>query len=222
VTDSKRLLEAHDRLLAHYDIDRWHWRDDTPALDICLGCLLVQHTAWTNVETALARLRDAGKYSLEAIAGLPDDELAALIRPAGMPKGKVRRLKAFAELVFAHGGFEGLFDRPATELRSILLGTYGIGRETADAIVLYGARQPGVVNDAYTERLCRRLGIGPVANSYEDWRAWLESALPVDLRYRQRNHAAIVVHCKELCRTKPKCETCPLREICEFYSGPNA
>jgi endonuclease III-like uncharacterized protein len=46
--------------------------------------------------------------------------------------------------------------------------------------------------------------------------------LPVDLRYRQRNHAAIVVHCKELCRTKPKCETCPLREICEFYSAQNA
>ena len=57
------LLQAHDLLLAHYDIDRWHWRDDTPAFDICLGAILVQHTAWTNVEHALDSLRAAGIHT---------------------------------------------------------------------------------------------------------------------------------------------------------------
>jgi endonuclease-3 related protein len=215
-------MEAHERLVAHYDIDRWHWTEDTQPLDTCLGAILVQHTQWANVETALARLREAGAHSIEALLKLSEAEIGALIRPAGTPVGKARRLKVFAELVASHGGFEGLFGRPAEELRTILLGTYGIGPETADVIVLYGARYPGVVHDAYTARLCGRLGIGPGTNRYEDWRAWLEATLPYDHSYRWRNHAAIVVHCKELCRTKPRCELCPLRDICEYYASQNA
>lgn len=214
------LRRAHDLLLAHHDIDRWHWQAETRAFDICLGSILVQHTAWTNVEKALANLREGGIESIEALLAVPDDALAALVRPSGTPLVKTRRLKAFAELVQTHGGLDALFDRPATELRSLLLATYGIGPETADVICLYAANQPVVVHDTYTARLLRRLGTGPTSgNTYEHWRAWLEAALPPDLRYRQRNHAAIVVHCKALCRVKPKCEACPLQELCGHFQN---
>ncbi len=27
-------------------------------------------------------------------------------------------------------------------------------------------------------------------------------------------HAQIVIHCKECCRKKPRCENCPLQDIC--------
>src|SRR5690606_2818494 len=132
-------LQAHECLLAHYDIDRWHWRPDTPPFDVCVGCILVQHTAWTNVEKAIANLKAAGIDTIEALMALDEAELMTLIRPSGTPAVKARRLRALGELVLEHGGFEGLFDRPAEELRALLLGTYGIGPETADAITLYAA-----------------------------------------------------------------------------------
>ena len=210
------LLQAHDRLIAHYDIDRWHWRDDTTAFDICLGAILVQHTAWTNVEKALENLMRAGIDSVEALHALDEPAIATLVRPSGTPAVKARRLKAFTTLVMEYAGFEGLFDRPSEALRSLLLATYGIGPETADVICLYAARHPVVVHDAYTARLCRRLGTGPEANSYEAWRTWLHETLPAPLDYRARNHAAIVVHCKELCRVKPKCGECPLADMCAY------
>ncbi len=78
------------------------------------------------------------------------------------------------------------------------------------------------MHDAYTARLCRRLGTGPAADGYEAWRAWLDATLPPSLDYRARNHAAIVVHCKETCRVKPKCAQCPLQDICDFAKAPNA
>ena len=209
------LLQANDLLLAHYDIDRWHWTDETPAFDICLGAILVQHTAWTNVEKALHNLRAANVTSINALCALDQAEVAALIRPSGTPVVKARRLQSFCDLVTSYGGFEGLFDRPPQELRSLLLATYGIGPETADVICLYAAKHPIVVHDAYTARLCRRLGTGPEGKSYEAWRAWLDETLPPALDYRARNHAAIVVHCKETCRVKPHCEVCPLAGICE-------
>jgi endonuclease III related protein len=210
------LLQVHERLLAHHDIDRWHWTPDTPAFDVCVGCILVQHTAWTNVEKAIANLKTAGIDTIEAVMALDAIALTALISPSGTPAVKARRLRAFGDLVLTHGGFEGLFDRPAEELRALLLATHGIGPETADAICLYAAHLPVVVHDAYTDRLCRRLGIGPEGKSYETWRAWLHATLPDDLEFRYRNHAAIVVHCKETCRVKPKCSSCPLADLCAF------
>jgi endonuclease-3 related protein len=82
--------------------------------------------------------------------------------------------------------------------------------------MLYGARLPVIVHDAYTARLFRRLGTGPERDGYERWQFWLHTHLPVDGAYRRRHHAAIVVHCKLTCRTRPKCPSCPLLALCEF------
>ncbi len=210
------LLEANERLQKRYDIDRWHWRQDATATEICLGAILVQHTSWTHVEKALARLREAGAASFEAIAALGEDEVADLVRPSGTRNVKARRLKAFAELLMSRGGFEGLFSLPTPELRALLLSTYGVGPETSDVILLYAAHRPVVVHDAYTARLCRRLGLGPEANDYDAWRDWLDERLPGEVEFRWRNHAAIVVHCKETCRVKPRCGECPLRDVCSY------
>jgi endonuclease-3 related protein len=219
--ETQLLALVHERLLDHYDIDRWHWREDTPALDICLGAILVQHTAWTNVEKALENLRAAGVWSAEAIEATSDEELALLVRPSGTPSIKARRLKAFAHLVLSHGDFETLFALPVDDLRVSLLATHGIGPETADVIALYAARQAVVVHDAYTARLNRRLGIGPEREGYESWRGWLDERLPAELDYRRRNHAAIVVHCKETCRVRPRCAACPLADLCAFNNTGN-
>ena len=167
------LLAVHERLIDRYDVDRWHWQDDTPPLDICLGAILVQHTAWSNVERALAALRAARCFSLEAIASLPEDALARIVRPAGLPLTKARRLQAFSLLARAEGGLPALLSKPPLALRPLLLATPGIGPETADVILLYAARAPVTVPDAYTVRLCRRLGLGPERDGYDRWQAWL-------------------------------------------------
>jgi endonuclease-3 related protein len=217
MTTADTLRDVHERLAAFYDLDRWHWRDDTKPYDICLGSILVQHTAWTNVEHALDSLRAAGIDSIEKLAALPDDELAVLVRPSGTPTVKARRLHAFAELVLSYGGFGGLFALAPDELRRVLLATPGIGPETADVIMLYAARLPAVVHDAYTARLMRRLGLGPDGpDRYDTWRNWLDAQLPPDAAYRRKHHAAIVVHCKELCRVKPRCAPCPLIDVCKY------
>jgi endonuclease-3 related protein len=216
MSESVTLEAIHSRLVAHYDLARWHWREETTPFDVCLGSILVQHTLWDNVEKALANLRAARIDSIEKLAALSDEELATLVRPSGTPTVKARRLHAFTGLVLSHGGFEGLFALPAEELRRVLLATPGIGPETADVIMLYAARLPAIVHDAYTSRLMRRLGHGPEGDRYDTWRTWLDGLLPADAPYRRAHHAAIVVHCKELCRVRPRCVTCPLVDICEY------
>jgi endonuclease-3 related protein len=215
-TEQAAVLEVFRRLESAYDIDRWHWQESTPALDICLGAILVQHTSWSNVEKALVNLRAADAMSIDTLNQVELDELAALVRPVGTPLTKASRLKTFAALAIEAGDLEALLSRPLTELRPMLLATRGIGPETADVICLYAAKQPALVHDAYTERLFRRLGFGPAGNRYTDWQEWQASVLPAEVRFYQRFHAAIVVHCKETCRVQPRCERCPVQDLCAY------
>jgi len=211
---AETLLEIQRRLEAACHVDGWHWRADSDWFEVCVGAILVQHTAWANVERVLARLREAGAFSLRAVVSLPEEELAELVRPAGMPLQKARRLKAFAALVERNGGVEGLKALPTDQLRAALLGTYGVGRETADAVLLHAARRPVFVIDAYTVRLFRRLGLGPEGSRYDTWQRWFQERLPRDREVYRRYHAAIVLHCKETCRARPRCPGCCLLDVC--------
>lgn len=210
----RTLLDILARLDAAYDYSGWHWQPHTPPEEICFGAVLVQHTNWANVERAFARLRAAGALSLEAILRLPEDELAELVRPAGTPLAKARRLRALAQLAADHGGLDRLLALPADELRARLLATHGVGPETADAIVLYAAGRPSFQVDAYTVRLFHRLGLGPESDSYDTWQRWFEAALPPDVETYQRYHGLIVLHGKETCRPRPRCGGCCLLEMC--------
>lgn len=210
------VLDVYRRLEATYDLDRWHWRDDTPSFDICVGAILVQHTAWSQVEKAIANLTSAGLFSMDAFRIADVEALALHVRPAGMPLTKATRLKAFAALCQSYGGLKPLLALPPPKLRAALLATSGIGPETADVILLYGARALVNVHDAYTQRLLRRLGVGPDRDGYAVWASWLAERLPQEVRVFQRFHAGIVVHCKETCRALPKCNACLLLDSCAY------
>ena len=69
-------------------------RAKTP-FEVCLGAILTQNTAWTNVERALAALRRAGCCRTGALRGLPPSRLAPLIRSSGTYNVKARRVAAF-------------------------------------------------------------------------------------------------------------------------------
>lgn len=221
-TETRALLRIYDALSREHPWQEWHWREDTPPLVQCLSAILVQHTNWKNVDRALERLERAGALSLEAIRRLPEDELASLVRPAGTPLTKARRLKAFAALVDreARGDLGRLLALPAGELRARLLATPGIGEETADAIALYSAGKPVFVIDAYTRRLFRRLGLGPPSDRYGVWQRWFEERLApaaegaAAVALYRRYHAYIVLHSKRVCRARPLCGRCVLRAMC--------
>ena len=89
------------------------------------------------------------------------EELAQLIKPAGYFNVKATRLRNFVNyLVEKHGGdLDSLFSAPLAKLREELLSVKGIGKETADSMILYAANKPIFVVDAYTKRVLYRHGL---------------------------------------------------------------
>ncbi len=181
-------------------------------LEICVGAILTQNTNWGNVEKALKNLLSAGCMSVSALHELSHDELAKLIRPAGYYNIKAKRLKNFIAAVHESFGddFEAFLDRPVSTLREELLAINGIGRETADSMILYAAGKPSFVVDAYTYRILLRHGLIAPDDDYEAIKELFESSLPQDVELWNDYHAQLVAVGKNYCRPKAKCAGCPL------------
>jgi endonuclease-3 related protein len=100
---------------------------------------------------------------------------------------------------------------PVASLRPELLAVPGIGPETADSILLYAVGRPVFVVDAYTRRVLARHRLLSRRADYEAVRAFFERHLPNDPRLFNEYHALLVAVGKQYCRSRPRCEACPLR-----------
>ncbi len=210
----ERLLRIYRRLRECHGHQQW-WPGETP-FEIMVGAVLTQNTAWSNVERAIANLQAAGALDPRAIREMDPERLGELLRPSGYFNVKARRLQAFCRWYLEQGGLEALQELPQEELRRRLLSVHGIGPETADDILLYAFGYPVFVIDAYTRRLFSRLGLITGEEGYEELRHWFERHLGADTALYNDYHAQIVIHAKETCRPKPRCEACCLRRVCRY------
>jgi endonuclease III related protein len=213
----RQVEEIYRRLYAYFGPQHWWPHSAGGAFEIIVGAILTQNTAWTNVEKALANLRRARLLNPTALHHTPKARLARLIRPSGYFNLKARKLKAFVRFLFAEqrGRLAYLFALDVVRLREALLAVYGIGPETADSIILYAARQPIFVVDAYTRRIFERLGLVQAVVSYDELQALFMQNLPHAEPLFNEYHALIVALGKRICRKRvPRCAACPLRDIC--------
>ena len=206
-----RLLHLYRALARRFGPQAW-WPGRTP-YEIAAGAVLTQHTAWTNAARAVAALRARRVLSARRLARLSPAELARMIRAAGTPRVKARRLLALTRWLVSRGigAFARMRGLPLGPLRRELLAVPGLGPETADAILLYAAGRPVFVADAYARRVLARHRLLPRGAGYEAARLFLEAHLPSDPALFNEYHALLVAVGKSHCRAVPRCEGCPLR-----------
>jgi len=192
-----------------------HWWPGKTKDEIVAGAILTQNTNWQNVEKALNNLKNANLMTLEKLHSLEQDRLAELIRPAGYYNIKAKRLKNFLKRLFEeHGGSLAELEAVNTQtLREELLQINGIGKETADSILLYAFDRPVFVVDAYTYRIAVRHQLIEPECDYEQLRSLFEDNLENDVKLFNEFHALIVRAGKEFCRPKAQCENCPLESL---------
>lgn len=188
------------------------WPAETP-FEMAVGAILTQNTNWVNVTRAMAHLKSAGDFSVEALYALPVEELAERIRPAGSFRVKAARLRNLLALIVRElgGDIMALAEMDMESARQMLLSVRGVGPETADSILLYGLNFPSFVVDAYTARICARHALAPEDAGYDELRELFMDALPNDVALYNEFHALLVRVGNGWCRPRaPRCETCPL------------
>lgn len=206
----RTLLEMHHLLLDHFGPQDW-WPGET-TLEIMVGAVLTQNTNWANVEKAIHNLKEHGLLSVEVLEGIPPDELAKEIRPAGYFNIKAKRLKNLVRFLIERyeGSVEELAGEETGNLREQLLAVNGIGPETADSILLYSLERPVFVVDGYTYRILLRHGMADDQMDYHELQGMFMDNLPEDVHLFNEFHALIVRTGKEYCKKRPLCRDCPL------------
>ncbi|RLB20800.1 MAG: endonuclease III domain-containing protein [Deltaproteobacteria bacterium] len=167
------------------------------------------------MEKAILNLKEKSLLSIQKLSQIPASILAEYIRPAGYYNLKVKRLKNLINFIVDryNGDIKTLFSLDTDTIREELLTVKGIGLETADSIVLYGAGRPIFVVDTYTHRILTRHGLIEEEAGYNDLQSFFMDNLSHDVDLFKEYHALIVKTGKDFCRREPRCSECPLDSL---------
>ena len=145
-----------------------------------------------------------------ALAAATPDMLEPLIRSTGFFRQKAKALIGIANaLVAAHDG-----KVPAD--MDLLVTLPGVGRKTANVVLGHALGVPGLPVDRHVLRVANRIGIAE-----SDDPVVVETQLCAALPPEQWTLASDVqiLHGRRICRPKPLCDQCAVRDDCDYYRG---
>ena len=150
------------------------------------------------------------KYpSVEALADASPEEIEAIVKPCGLGKSKARDISACMRML--RDDFGGKIPDQFDDLMKLP----GVGRKSANLIMGDVFGKPAIVTDTHCIRLVNRMGLVDGIKEPKKVEMALWKIIPPeegsDFCHR------LVYHGRAVCtaRTKPYCDKCCLKDICE-------
>jgi len=143
-----------------------------------------------------------------ALAKATAKKLEPQIHSTGFFRAKSKALLGMAQaLVETHGG-----EVPAS--MEALVELPGVGRKTANVVLGHALGVPGLPVDRHVLRVANRIGIAesddPVVVEQQ-----LGGALPKERWTRTSD--TLILHGRRICKPKPLCDQCVVRDDCDYY-----
>jgi endonuclease-3 len=136
------------------------------------------------------------------------DELEDHIRSLGLYRNKAKNLYALARILAAdyHGSVPGTLAQ--------LTALPGVGRKTANVVLMEGFNIPALPVDTHVLRLANRLGLSHTKDPLIVEKN-LTDLLP-DTCWKDAHHR-LIWHGRRICTAQnPQCQICPLTPFCSF------
>ena len=150
----------------------------------------------------------------EQIAAMTEEELFPYIKRCGFFNTKGRHILETARILVTRYGGEVPAD---LELLQTLP---GVGRKTANVVASNAFGIPAIAVDTHVFRVSNRIGLANAKN-VEKTEEQLQKAIPRE--HWSQAHHWLIFHGRQICAArKPKCEICPLIDLCEFYKKNKA
>jgi len=183
--------------------------EDSNPFRVLIRTILSQRTRDENTDAASALL--FSKYSTpEAIAYAPVEEVELLIKKSGFYHVKARRVKEVSRIIH-----EDYNDTVPDDLKE-LLSLPGVGRKTANCVLVYGFHEDAIPVDVHVHRISNRIGLVNTKNPDE---TELELMKVVPKKFWLPLNDLFVQFGQTICRPiGPKHEICPIAEVCDYYN----
>jgi endonuclease-3 len=172
---------------------------------VLISTILSQRTKDTNTARASRALFEQFDTP-QKLANADCEEIEHLIKPAGFYHVKAKRVKDVAQKIVTE--YRGEVPQNIEELLSL----EGVGRKTANCVLVYGFGTPAIPVDVHVHRIANRLGLVST-KAPEQTEQNLMRIFPKK-EWTAVNYLFLMVG-KDVCRSRnPLCGQCPLRDVC--------
>ncbi|MDR2606843.1 MAG: endonuclease III [Treponema sp.] len=195
------------------------WREGLGDPSVTMVAERYRRSPWAVLVSTILSLRTKDEVTLasskrllekapdpKSLRSLGEDEIARLSYPAGFYRTKARNLKAIAELLLEQYG-----DTVPADMEK-LLALPGVGRKTANLVLVEAFGLPGLCVDTHVHRISNRAG-WVETKTPEETEMELRRILPQ--KYWKDINPLLVLYGQQLCRPlSPFCSACVIKKHC--------
>jgi endonuclease III len=169
---------------------------------ILIGTILSARTKDENTTKVVRQLFLRYKGVNELAAANPKD-VEKIIKSIGFYHVKSRRIIEVAKII-----------------KSQLITLPGVGRKTANCVLVYAYEKPAIPVDTHVHRISNRLGLVKTKTPEETEVALTEK---IPQKYWLQINDTFVMYGQNICKpVSPMCEVCKIRKLCKHYKTMNA
>ena len=193
-------------------------------LDGLILTVLSQNTNDKNRDKAYVLLKACFPRWDDVLAAT-HEEIASVIRPAGLSNVKAMRIKEILKIIYDRFGdcsLKGLRKMKKDDIIGFLSSLPGVGPKTVACVLLFDLGLPAFPVDTHVGRLCKRIGWVSAKSSPPEIQKIMELIVPEKLYWSA--HLDLISHGRNICLARrPKCGECPLneRKLCLYALGGN-
>ena len=178
---------------------------DSP-FQVLIATILSQRNRDERTEVVSKKLFRTYKTTRE-LAEANESDIRRIIRPVNFYITKARRIKQVAKII--HDEYGGNVPDSLQELMKLP----GVGRKTANCVLVYGHRKPAIPVDTHVHRISNRLGYVKTKTPEQTEMA-LREKLPKE--YWVEFNDLLVTYGQNLCAPiSPFCSQCLIRPFCK-------
>jgi endonuclease-3 len=177
---------------------------------ILIGTILSARSRDENTTRVVNKLFSKFKTP-EELASANIDEIKKLIHSIGFYNVKAERIKQVSQAIV--NNFAG---HVPCDLNS-LLELPGVGRKTANCVLVYAFNKPAIPVDVHVHRISNRLGI---VNTKTPEDTEIELCRIIDRKFWTKVNNIFVMYGQNICLpVGPKCSICALKRSCKYYAS---
>ncbi len=174
---------------------------------VLISTVLSQRTRDENTERASERLFSRYKTP-EQLSRAPPKKIESLIKPSGFYKTKALRIREISRILVEK--YKGKVPHDFQELMSLP----GVGRKTANCVLVYAYRFPAIPVDTHVHRLSNRMGFVKTKTP-EKTETELVKVIPQ--KYWVDFNELFVKFGQRVCQPiRPLCWKCPIVRLCDY------
>ena len=144
-----------------------------------------------------------------SLASADETDVQEIIRTIGMYRTKAKNIIALSGKLALE--FNGQVPGTIEELMSLP----GVGRKTSNVVLAEGFGEQRIAVDTHVFRVSNRIGLANEKDVLSTEEA-LMKAIPSD-RWTEAHHL-LIFHGRRICSSqRPKCDTCPINEYCNWF-----